>query len=322
MNNKDKYIMLCTEEKSIPIFSQYWWLDTVCGENNWDVILLENEGRIKVSMPYFIKRICWQKIITMPPLTPFMGPWIRYPENQKYGQRLSYEKQVMTKLIVKLPQNKYFLQNFHYSITNWLPFYWKGFTQTTRYTYIIDDLNNLSNIFSNLQSNFRNKIRKAEKIVTVLAGLNVNEFCSLLDMTFKRQGLKCPNSKELIVRIDKVLSKRKSREIFYAIDNNKKIHSALYLIWDNQSAYVHMVGEDPLLRNSGAGAFLLWKALEYTKEVLGLQCFDFEGSMIESIEQVRRDFGAIQKPYYQIMRMSFSASLIKSIRNMYRNILK
>ncbi len=29
MINKEKYRKLCKKEKTIPIFSKYWWIDTV-----------------------------------------------------------------------------------------------------------------------------------------------------------------------------------------------------------------------------------------------------------------------------------------------------
>ena len=34
------------------------------------------------------------------------------------------------------------MQNFHYGITDWLPFYWEGYRQTTRYTYMLKDIRN------------------------------------------------------------------------------------------------------------------------------------------------------------------------------------
>ena len=49
MSNKDKYRLLCNTEKNIPIFSHDWWLDTVCGERKWDVLLIEQKGRIQAK---------------------------------------------------------------------------------------------------------------------------------------------------------------------------------------------------------------------------------------------------------------------------------
>jgi hypothetical protein len=42
----------------------------------------------------------------------------------------------------------------------------------------------------------------------------------------------------------------------------------------------------------------------YTKNKLGLNKFDFEGSMLSSVEPVRRDFGAKQYPYFIISNYS------------------
>jgi hypothetical protein len=63
-----------------------------------------------------------------------------------------------------------------------------------------------------------------------------------------------------------------------------------------------MVGEDPNLRKSGAGILLIYESIKFTKEVLGLNCYDFEGSMIESVEEVRRSCGGVQTPYFSVSK--------------------
>ena len=50
---KRKYCDFCSQEP-ISVFSQYWWLDAVCEDNNWDVILYEKGGQIVASFPYYI----------------------------------------------------------------------------------------------------------------------------------------------------------------------------------------------------------------------------------------------------------------------------
>ena len=56
MTNKEQYEEFCKVEKNIPIFSQDWWLDAVCGSDNWNVALVEKGGHIMASMPYFFKK--------------------------------------------------------------------------------------------------------------------------------------------------------------------------------------------------------------------------------------------------------------------------
>ena len=72
MTNKQKYYIFCENENDIPIFSQAWWLDAVCG-SAWDVVLVENHGDIIASMPYHMKKKIGFNIITMPKLTQNMG---------------------------------------------------------------------------------------------------------------------------------------------------------------------------------------------------------------------------------------------------------
>lgn len=303
MTNKEKYREFCKKEKNIPIFSKDWWLDSVCPENKyWDVILIEKGGQIVASMPYIVGRKHNFKTIEMPKLTQNLGPYIKYPEKQKYETKLSYEKEIMTEIIEQIPDVASFSQNFNYRITNWLPFYWNGFKQTTRYTYIINDLSNLESVYNNISSAYRNKIKKAQKSVDVKQDLPIEEFFKINEMTFLRQGLKSPISLNFLIKHDKSLSENNSRKIFFAIDSNNQIHSALYLTWDYTSSYVHMVGENPELRKSSAGILLIWEAIKFTKKVLKLNKFDFEGSMIERVEPVRRSFGATQHPYFSISK--------------------
>jgi hypothetical protein len=298
MTNKEKYRLFCENEKSIPIFSQAWWLDSVAN-HSWDVCLVENSEGIVASMPYFTKKKYGLTILSQPQLTQNLGPWIK-PSNGKYNKKLSRQKQLMQELINQLPEYDYFSQSWHYSITNWLPFYWRGFEQTTKYTYVIEDLSELDNTYGNFHSSYRNKIRKAQKLVTISNDMDPQDFYEINTKTFLRQGLDAPYSKCFFLKHDSALADRKSRMIFYAKDSDENIHSSLYLTWDNVSSYVHMVGEDPKFRSSGAGISLVWEAIKYTKNVLNLNKFDFEGSMIESVEQVRRDCGAVQKPYFSV----------------------
>ena len=323
MTKKEIYRELCKYEKSVPIFSKDWWMDTVCGENNWDVLLVEKGEQIVASLPCYLRKRGKRRYITQPPLTQTNGIWIKYPPNQKYCKKLAYEKKVMTEIINQLDELNldYYNQNFHYSITNWLPFYWKGFKQTTRYTYVIDDIENLDEVYENFECSIRNKIKKAKKInIKIVSKDDIETFYMINKKTFDRQNIAIPYSLKLIERLDNTLKGKKARKMFFAVDENKKIHSVLYLIWDSISSYVHMVGEDPELRNSGAGILLVWESIKYTKNILHLNVYDFVGSMIEPIEEVRRSCGGIQKPYFNISKNYKKENIFKMIvKDIYNN---
>jgi lipid II:glycine glycyltransferase (peptidoglycan interpeptide bridge formation enzyme) len=282
------------------IFSQPWWLDAVAPDS-WDAIKIEKGGQIFARLPYVIKRKYGLTMLTMPKLTQTLGPWLR-PYPGKYANKLSEEKELMDELIDRLPQFDVFKQNFHYSIVNWLPFYWSGFEQTTRYTYVIKSLIDLDQVWNEFDSNTRKRIRKAKKEVFVHNDHSVNEFLDLNEMTFQRQDLSLPYSRDFVRRIDKACVEHNCRKMFFAKDHKGRLHAAIYLVWDDQSAYYLMGGSDPNLRNSGAMSLLMWEAIQYAATVTNT--FDFEGSMIESVERHFRSFGAKQKRYFQVTKIN------------------
>ncbi len=302
MEAKLKYMELCKAEKSIPIFSQYWWMDTVCGSENWDVILVEENGKIIASLPYFIEKNKNGIEIRKATLTQNNGVWIRYSKDIKYEKKLSLEKKVMNNIIDRIEElglTRY-RQYFHYTIENWLPFFWRGYSQTTRYTYVIEDTSNLELLHKNFNSNIRNYIRKAEKEVSVKEDMSVEEFYELNKKTFERQDMEIPYSFELLKSLDNQCKERNCSKIYSAIDELGNVHSAAYFIWDENSIYYLLSGSDPEFRSSQSLTLLIYEGIKLANK-LGKK-FDFEGSMKENIENFFRQFGAVQKQYHNISK--------------------
>ena len=301
MTNKHDYIEFCAHESKVPLFSRPWWLDAVCDEGQWDVALVKRGGEILASMPYYRRRKLGFDLLGQPMLTPTLGPFIRYPANQqKLERKLAFEKDVLDALIEKLPPFDQFQQNFHRSLTNWLPFYWAGFEQTTRYTYVLPDLTDVERVWKGLKGSVRSDVRKAQKQLQVVQGAPLRDFYALTEKTFARQGVSTPYSFEFIQGLDRACQIHGNREIFSAVDENGVNHAAIYLVWDQHHAYYLMGGADAELRKSGAKSFLLWEAIQFASTRSA--AFDFEGSMIQPIERLFRGFGAQQMPYFSISK--------------------
>ena len=298
MNNKKRYEHFCETQDDLPIFYQHWYLDVVCGEVNWEVLLAEKGGKIVAVFPYFIKHLGPFSYVTMPMLCKFMGPYL-IPEYRNSR----HERRIIKNLIEQLPNFSYFNQSCHYDLKDWLPFHWKNFIQTTKYSYTIEGLDDLEKVLSGFVADYRNnKLKKANQLVSLSYDRSLEEFYTVSKMSFDRQKMSFPISFDFVKKYDAVLEKHQSRKIFFAVDKAGQIHSVVYLIWDERSAYFLIAGDDPKLRSSGASIFLVWEAIQFTKNTLGLDCFDFLGSMIPSIEKVRRNFGARQKPYFEIKK--------------------
>jgi len=316
-NNKECYRKLC-EEKDLPLFMQAWWLDAVCAPEGklWDVLFAEENGKIIGVMPYHIIKKYGFKIIVQLQGAQYTGIWIDYPKDIKLHKRYSFEKRVMDSLIDQLEKLKvsFYSQNFHHSFTNWQPFYWRGFQQTTRYTYRINDLNDLENVFENFSYAKQKHIKKENDDLLVDCSLSVDEFYDFHKETLKHKNAKIEYSRELFLSIYNEVVKREQGKIIALKDKNKNLHSALFFAWDKNSAYALISAINPQFKSDGASTKMFWEAIKFVSDKTN--AFDFEGSMIEGVAQSFQQFGAEQVPYFNITK-SYSKifSLLQQIKN-------
>lgn len=316
MTNKEKYREFCKKEKDIPIFSKDWWLDSVCQESDWDVVLFEKGGEIWASLPYQKTKKAIFDIIIMPELTQTMGIYIKYPLKQKYYKKLSWEKEVMENIISVFPKVDYFSQNFNHSLTNWLPFYWNGFTQMTRYTYIIENIT-IEELEKNFETDIRRRRRKAYELgIEIVESDDIEKFYELNSMTFQRQGLKIPYNLDFVRKIYTICKENNAVKIYFAKYQNEII-AANFLVYDDNTVYYLMGGINAEKRDLGAMDAIQFESIKFALE--SGKRFDFEGSMIESIEKYFRGFGAVQMPYFSIKKTN---SNILKIRNFINELKK
>lgn len=290
----------------MPVFAQDWYLDAACGEGLWEAATVRQDGRLVAALPYFLKQKAGFRYITMPPFVKMMGPYFA-----DSPASLTQQHQLLEALIAQLPRVAAFKQSFHYSVANWLPFFWAGYRQTTRYSYQLSLQNGADAVLQGINRNMRRNLQKAQSQLVVNDDLSLADFYRINAMSFERQGLRLPYTFAQLQRHDDALQQRQCRRIFAAHDQQGRLHAASYLIWDAQSAWYHLSGDDPALRHSGGGILLIWEAIRFTAEQLHLPVFDFEGSMIRNIEAIRRQFGAVQQPYFAVWK--YDSSLYKLI---------
>lgn len=297
LNTKQAYIDFCATQRDLPIYFQPWYLDSVCIDGEWDAAIATANKQVIGVLPYFLKHKSGFQYITMPPFLKMLGPYLA-PSHRVLKKQHQYYKV----LIEALPRVAAFKQNFHPTCTNWLPFYWKAFQQTTYYTYQIDLTQSLTTITTQYNRNIKRNIKKAQAVVTIQSGLDPKKFYQINQQSFDRQAKRMPYSLDAFLKHDQALAQQQARKIFYAVDAQQQIHGAAYLMWDQQTAYYHLSGDDPNHRKSGAGILLIHHAIAYAQTELGCITFDFEGSVIRSIEKIRLQFGATPVPYFFIQK--------------------
>jgi hypothetical protein len=280
------------------VFEQPWWLEAVA-PGQCDVLVVRQGDQIAARLPYMQRRRLGLTTIVQPPLTPTLGPWFA-PMQGKYARRLDMEKKLLDQLIKMLPPFDRFHMNFSPALTNWLPFYWAGFQATVRYTYRIEDLSDLDRVRSEFQEHVRRGIRKAESTVTIDHDFLLDDFLRLHAQSIARQPLEAPKPPALVRRLDAACAARGQRRILGAVDQQGRVHAALYLVWDERSLFALLNARDPEFQTFGSNTLLYWEAIRIASEMS--RAFDFEGSMLQPVEHFFRGFGGKQTPYLSISK--------------------
>ncbi|MBN1153674.1 methicillin resistance protein [candidate division KSB1 bacterium] len=295
----DEWDRFVDESPQGSIFCRSWWLRSVCTQG-FQIFIFRQHGRILAGMPLPIYHFRGFTRIHMPPLTQVLGALLAPINDGSYTRKLSNEMNVLTALANAIPRFHVFGMNFHYNFTNWLPFYWAGYTQTTRYTYIIPDLTDLNKVYAEFASSTRTSINKARNIVSVHTDLSARDLYDNHVLTLQKKGEQILYDFDYFKAIYETAHQTDCGKTWYAMDEHKNIHAAIFVIFDRKSAYGIVCSTDPDFRSSGAGTLLQKEAITYVAKYT--QRWDFEGSMIHDVENYYRKFGAIQTPYFTIMK--------------------
>ena len=305
MTNKEKYIQFCEQNDFVPIFSQPWWMDAVCIDGYWAVLLYEKNEEILGALPYYVKKKFGLSYITQPQFTQNNGVVIKYPENQKYEKKLSYEKEVMTALIEQLEKLPivFYQQNFNCKYTNWLPFYWKGYQQTTCYTYRIPKILSEKDLLNSYHKCKRVDMKKAESLrFDFVDEISVEKFYQCHSDFLSQRGKKISYKLQILGSIFNAILKNKAGKVLGIIDvENNKLVAVHLLVWDSCYVYSLIGARNPDYDNTGLSSLLFHKTILIAFGINRL--FDFEGSMIEVIEPSYRRFGTVQTPYFHISKV-------------------
>jgi hypothetical protein len=302
-------LLACPSGYSYDLFQEPWWLDAVA-PGEWDEVVVKRGKEVAARLPFLRRTRFRSTWLMQPKLTPYLGPWLRQTP-ASLSNRLAEQKELMTELIDALPPFDLFRQRFSPELAYWLPFCWRGFQQTTRYTYRLGNLKDFESVSAGFRDNIRREIRKAQRVLTIRDDLGLDCFARVWALTFERQGSRLPVSNDLVHRLDQACEKRSCRKMLFAQDRQGRVHATAYIVWNKKCAYYLMAGADPDLRTSGAGSLVLWEAIKFAAMVS--EQFDFEGSMIETVERFFRAFGGTPVPYFSIQKLSSGMHFLRGL---------
>lgn len=273
-------------------------MEAVCADKHWNVLLAhDKEGQTVAALPYLIGNKLGLRYVLQPQLTQFSGPWYR-------PMTMEAEMEAAKQLIAQLKGLRlaYYQQHFSPLVTNWLPFYWAGYRQTTRYTYRIDDISAPQRVFENFDPSRRQRqIRRLEGRLHPVE-VTPERFVEFHTDYWARRGEKDLLSRPFMLRVIGTALERGQGLLMGLEDSEGTVQGARFVVYDDHCAYSLLSA----LREghpNGTSAMLFY---EIIKRLSGsTQAFDFEGSMDPGIEQSYRLYGARQVPYFRITRIGW-----------------
>lgn len=296
-NRKDEYKNLVEKKKITSIFIQPWWLDAT---GPWDVSLAFRNNQAIGAMPFGIRKKWGLTYLGMPALTHHLKIWMDKPPDITDHKWLTREKQIIWALIEDLPPHGFFSMVFsEKSFDNWLPFHWKGFRQEMRYTFVIDHTDDID---LQINRNLKRNIRAANEEITIRKDVDLQLFFSICKNAYRRQKMPMPYAYDIFTKIDASVAAHQAGIKLGAYNSGNELIAVAYLLWDNDTAYYFLAGDNDEGRNSGASILICREALRIAFEERKVNTFDFCGSMLEPITEMRRQFGARTVPLMKIFK--------------------
>jgi len=300
------------------LFHKTYWLDA-SGEN-FKIYGCFRNGNLVGGLPIGCRSKFGIRQAVHPHLTPYLGVVFKKSET-KYVNRTSEEKKISESIAKKIKEDFEFVRfNFSPLFTDLQPFIWQGFSSHVRYTYLLN-LESLGKVWKAMDDSRRNDVRRAEKDgIVVESSDNFKEAFALVEKTFQRQDIEL-KFRSIAFRYNKVLSEKGQCKSFLARNKKGKAIAVVYIVWDKKRSYYLLGGYDFEKRHHGASAIATWEAIKFTKEKLGLNEFDFEGSMIPQVEQFFRKFGGELTPYYFVTWAKPSVKIVLSAKETVEKVL-
>lgn len=306
------------------IFAQRWWMEIVTAGEMRLLGCFERD-RLVGGLPIWPSTTFGVRRLRQPPLTPYWGPVLQ-PLEGKYATRLSAEIDILCTFAEALAPWPDITITFHPSLTNWLPFYWHGFSQMTRYTHRIENLAENLPTGTGLHRSIRNALNRAQsKRLVIREMVEPMVIAEMSRLSLARQDLE--SSAEIRAfwpRLSRAAVERNCIFNCVAVDENDTTHAGYAMVWDDRYAYDLYGGGDPQYRETGGGTLALQHLLQHAAAVT--PSFDFEGSMLENVGRFFRQFGGELTPYFIVTRAASRrlnlARAVQQWKNMRRSTAK
>jgi len=302
MSNKEQYREFCAVEPAVPLFLKDWWLDAVC--KDWDAAIVKNGDKVSGIWPYCMENRINVSIIRDQVLTPYMGPFVFYPNDLKHSKRDNFQHETIAALLDEMPEAKVWHLSAFPGLKQVGLFTTHKFDVQVRQTFIMPLSDKIEDIFSRLHEDYRRNVRKAEKEITIA---NEPEMLQQLwgyqKATLDKKDVRMHFTQPQLQAVFDACNEHGCTALWVARKEGEA-EAILWQVWDDVQAYYLVGSKNPLSNDNRAMTALIWHAIAHAAS-LGKTGFDFEGSMDQGVEKFFRNFGG-KRQLYLVLRKNDS----------------
>lgn len=276
--------------------------------------LFDAGGNLRGGFCVYEQRVLGLRVLRDPPFTPHIGPFFEYRATNP-AARTNEERDVMEAMAAWLDRQRAAVVSLGLALhaKDCLQFYWRGYKVVPHYTYRIELKHSEDELLNAMSDDRRKGIRKAQKDGLVVEDLaDVSTLRSLVGETFTRQEKAFPR-----VAMNAILHAYPPGPSGFCLSakNGGQPVAGVYVVHDSRTAY-YLMGGYTNGAHHGAGALAMWHAILKAKS-MGLEVFDFEGSVIPAIERYFRGFGGVLTPCFSVHKAWLPIEMVLKLK--YRN---
>jgi hypothetical protein len=289
-DNRNRYRELYEAQPEQRLYAAPWWLDAVCGNDNWDAVItdgLNAKPAYSLALPFFKTKIRGLSAVITPPLTQ----WVDIVDSHA----LSSEYPL---LLQQLPASSILDISLRPKIELLPPP--RSFRISTQYSYILLPATSADVAMSRYNDTMRYTIRQAPDQVIIQKQPDIDLLIRLVASVFKQKQIKEPPwIRSILPRVAHEIMERGCGEMRFALQQDRVIAGSL-VAWDEKHTYYLVGGRESDEKGQSAHAYLLHDAI-ISAGARG-QDFDFEGSMIPGVASFFQSFGARPVPFVRLRR--------------------
>jgi hypothetical protein len=288
------------------IFSKSFWLNCY-DQSSYKILGIFSDGRVVggIALPSQNGNLKRSKMIT--PIVPY------FEQTDKTATLIEINKRFLSPLAEYICREYEAIDlSWHPSLINWLPFYWSGFSQTTKFTYILNLDQSNEEIWRGFQTKIRTDIRKSEAEGIKITQGGMEDFIEIA----KNTNNYAESDFELFRRIYSNLHPLGKISVLVARATNGKALCAGVFLLDDGVSYYWLGAHQPKENLFGAPSLLIWKFIDSKPQQL--RELNFLGSVMPNVEKFFRGFGGDLVPYniVSLKRPKVVQKLANTIRRM------